>query len=261
MRRLLNLILILIIILILATNIFATVHISLDKDNLMKVENNDQQEKEEQSQINLSSPKESNKTKEAKTTKKDVPNITDILLLANKEHHLPSDYKPTDLVQPNIPFLFKEDLPKKLMRKEAALALEELFNSAKKDTIKLFGVSGYRSYYRQKQIFDYKAQRLGEEVANKTVAYPGQSEHQTGLAMDVSNQKMGFKLHQSFGNTREGIWIANNAPKFGFIIRYPKGKEHITGYKYEPWHLRYVGIQVAQEIAQKGITLEEYFGD
>ncbi len=105
------------------------------------------------------------------------------------------------------------------------------------------------------------AQRVGKEVANKTVAYPGQSEHQTGLAMDVSSHKMGFKLHQSFGETIEGIWLANNAPKFGFIIRYPKGKEHITGYKYEPWHLRYVGVQVAEEIAQKGITLEEYLSE
>ncbi|MCK4257494.1 MAG: M15 family metallopeptidase [Halanaerobiales bacterium] len=196
--------------------------------------------------------------------KNDIKKETDVkgvLVLVNKEHSLPADYIPENLVKPNIPFSFKEDLPKKLMRKEAAQAIENLFKKAKEDNFNLVGVSAYRSYHRQKQIFDYKARKLGKEVANKTSAYPGQSEHQTGLAIDISSPNMGYRLHQAFGNTPEGIWLAKNAPNFGFIIRYPNGKEEITGYVYEPWHLRYVGIKVAQEITQKNITFEERMRD
>lgn len=191
----------------------------------------------------------------------DEQQITDILVLVNKQHSLPADYVPANLVQPKIPFPFSEDLPKKLMRKEAATALEALFAQAKEDQIKLVGLSGYRSYQRQKEIFNYNAQKVGKEVANRTSAYPGQSEHQTGLAMDVTSAQMNYRLHSSFGDTKEGIWLAKNAADFGFIIRYPKGKEAITGYSYEPWHLRYVGTKAAKEIAENNITLEEYLQD
>lgn len=184
----------------------------------------------------------------------------DILILVNKQHSLPADYVPADLVKPKIPFPFSEDLPKKLMRQEAATALEALFKKAKLDEIEIVGISGYRSYQRQKEIFNYNANRVGKEIANKTSAYPGQSEHQTGLAMDVTNSKMNYRLKEIFGQTKEGIWLAKNAADFGFIIRYPKGKEAITGYNYEPWHLRYVGIKAAQEISRRNITLEEYLG-
>ena len=93
------------------------------------------------------------------------------------------------------------------------------------------------------------------------VAYPGQSEHQTGLAMDVSSQSVGFTLEEDFGQAKEGIWLKDNAHKFGFIIRYGKDNTHITGYSYEPWHIRYVGKDVANEIYEKNITLEEFLGD
>lgn len=192
---------------------------------------------------------------------KNITNIIDPLILVNKTNNLPATYVPINLVQPNIPFPFKENLPKKLMTKEAANAIENLFKKAKKDQIKLVGLSAYRSYQRQKEIFNFKARKLGEKVANKTSAYPGQSEHQTGLAIDISSPNIDNKLEQSFGNTPEGIWLATNAPNFGFIIRYPKGKEEITGYVYEPWHLRYVGVKVSQLIAQENITLEEYLRD
>jgi len=190
--------------------------------------------------------------------KKLVEDPTDLLVLVNKEYNLPSDYTPPDLVEPNITFSFSEDLPKRLLRREAAEALEALFGRAAADGVQLAAVSGYRSYDRQKVIFNHRAQERGFEVANRTSAYPGQSEHQTGLAMDVSGSSVGYGLVQSFGETAEGIWLAENAPDFGFIIRYPRGREGETGYSYEPWHLRYVGVEAAREISQRGLILEEY---
>lgn len=189
-----------------------------------------------------------------------VKNPNDILVLVNKHRNLPADYKPSDLVIPKVPFSFEGNDEKKYMRKEAAKALEELFNAAEEEGIYLYAVSGFRSYNRQKSIFEYRAARDGFEEANKLTAYPGQSEHQTGLAMDVTCQAVNFDLRESFGQTPEGKWLKNNAHRFGFIIRYPKGAEHITGYNYEPWHIRYVGKKVADQIYERGITLEEYMG-
>ncbi|UFJ42483.1 M15 family metallopeptidase [Brevibacillus humidisoli] len=189
-----------------------------------------------------------------------VSNVQDVMVVVNKRRELPADYVPSDLVQPDIPFSFEGEDPKKLVRQEVARALEELFAQAAAEQIELAGVSGYRSYARQQAIFNWNAQQQGAEVANKTSAVPGQSEHQTGLAIDVSSASVGYALEERFGETKEGKWLAENAPKFGFIIRYPKGKEEITGYSYEPWHLRYVGKKVAQEISDAGLTLEEYLG-
>ncbi len=183
----------------------------------------------------------------------------DVMVLVNKQRMLPSDYVPPDLVEVKIPFSFEGKSPKKMMREEAAEALEKLFAQAAKEHIKLAGVSAYRSYATQTAIFNDNAKRQGVQEANKTSAIPGQSEHQTGLAIDVSSPSVNFALEESFGDTVEGKWLAENAPKFGFIIRYPKGKEAVTGYSYEPWHIRYVGVQIAEEIAAKGITLEEYY--
>lgn len=190
-----------------------------------------------------------------------VKNTDDILVLVNKNRNLPSDYRPEDLVIPNVRFPFEEDLEKKYMREEAARALEKLFYQAEEEGIYLFAISGYRSYDRQKYLFDIRAEKDGFEAANKLTAYPGQSEHQTGLAMDVSCESMGFDLDEEFGQAIEGKWIKENAHKFGFIIRYPKESVDITGYSYEPWHIRYVGKETAKEIFEKNITLEEYLGD
>ncbi|MDM5316403.1 M15 family metallopeptidase [Fictibacillus sp. b24] len=187
-----------------------------------------------------------------------VQNLDDLLIVANKERNLPEDYEPKDLVKPNVPFPFKEDLPKKKLRKEAALSLEVLFKAAEENGLELLAQSGYRSYDTQVSIFAYNAEQRGEEVANKTSSKPGQSEHQTGLSMDVTSPEVNYELVEAFGETKEGKWLAENAHKYGFIIRYLKGKEHITGYQYEPWHLRYVGVDHAKKIHAQGITLEEY---
>lgn len=189
-----------------------------------------------------------------------VKNTEDILVLVNKKRNLPSDHKPTDLVIPNVKFPFEEHLEKKYLRKEAAEALEDLFEEAKKDGLTIYAVSGYRSYNTQNMLFNNKANKVGIEEANLVVAFPGQSEHQTGLAMDVSSQSVKFDLTKDFGQVPEGKWLKDNAHKAGFIIRYKEGTTDITGYVYEPWHLRYVGKDIAGEIYELDITLEEFLG-
>jgi D-alanyl-D-alanine carboxypeptidase len=189
----------------------------------------------------------------------EVTNMLDTLVVVNKKRNLKPEYEPPDLVQPNVPFSFEGKSPKKLMRKEAARALENLFAQARQDNIDIVGQSAYRSYDTQEAIFKRLAQKYGsEEKANTVSAHPGQSEHQTGLAIDITSKRVGYTLEENFGDTPEGKWLAKNAAKHGFIIRYPKGKEAVTGYSYEPWHIRYVGKEAAEEITRKGITLEEY---
>jgi len=185
----------------------------------------------------------------------------DIAVLVNKSYRLPKNYKPDDLVEPNVPFIFKEKLEKRLMRKEAAEALEKLFAAAEKDGVPLAGVSGFRSEATQKALFESYVKRDGEEAARKYSAVPGFSEHQTGLAMDVTGINGKCPAEDCFAGTKEAKWLADHAAEYGFIIRYPKGKDDITGYQYEPWHLRYVGTKMAKDIADKGLTLEEYLGE
>lgn len=182
------------------------------------------------------------------------------MVLVNKNYALPKDYVPKDLTVPNVNFTFKEYDPKKLMRKDAAAALEKMFREAKRENINLYAVSGYRSYDRQNEIFASKVLRSGMESAGQFSAKPGESEHQTGLAMDLTSSSVNYGLSQNFGETKEGQWIKKNAHKFGFIIRYQKGKENITGYQYEPWHVRYVGKDAAKVIAEQDLTFEEYLG-
>jgi len=229
---------------------------SEDESNIPSESNADEEVEEEEKEVDLLE-ETSHIDDDGKVI---VDNTDDILVLVNKNRNLPSDYVPDDLVVPNVRFTFEGFDEKKQMRKEAAEALEELFKAAEEEGIYLFAVSGYRSYNRQKYLFDTRAARDGFEEANKLTAYPGQSEHQTGLAMDVSCQSVGFDLTQKFGQTVEGIWLKENAHKFGFIIRYQEDKVDITGYSYEPWHIRYVGKEAAKEIYERNITLEEYLG-
>ncbi len=189
-----------------------------------------------------------------------IMNPDNILALVNKEQILPATYKPKDLVVPNVPFAFSEtNVDKRYMRREAAKALEEMFAAAHQAGIEFVAASGYRSYERQKALFDEEVKKNGKEEAIHAVAMPGSSEHQTGLAMDITSPSIKNALTLAFGETKEGKWVAAHAHEYGFIIRYPKGKEAITGYEYEPWHLRYVGKKVATVLFKKGITLEEYF--
>ncbi|WP_371860721.1 M15 family metallopeptidase [Paenibacillus elgii] len=187
-----------------------------------------------------------------------VANPADVAVLVNKTNKLPDSYKPQDLVDPNVPFTFKEKLEKRKMRKEAAAALEKLFQAAKKDNLPLAGVSAYRSHETQKTVYDRYVKKDGEAAANKYSAKPGHSEHETGLAIDVAGSSGKCAAQDCFGATKEAKWLAEHAADYGFIIRYPEGKEGITGYQYEPWHLRYVGVDTAKAIVKQGVTLEEY---
>lgn len=184
--------------------------------------------------------------------------LNDILILVNKTFGLSSNYKPNDLTIPNVRFSFEGPHEKQNIRQVAAQALEELFTAGDQEGIFLFAASGFRSYNRQQSVYNSHIQNLGQVEADKISAKPGHSEHQTGLAMDVTSHSAGFSLSEEFGNTKEGKWVAENAHKYGFIVRYPKGKEHLTEYNYEPWHLRYVGEDAAKEIFEKNLTLESY---
>ncbi|WP_431800294.1 M15 family metallopeptidase [Halobacillus andaensis] len=186
------------------------------------------------------------------------PEIKEVVV--NKSRKLPEGYEPEELVKPDVRFPFEEDLPKKYMQTEAAEALENLFSAAEEDGLKLYATSGYRSYDTQKQIYENNVAERGQEEADKFSARPGTSEHQTGLAMDVTTAEMEFKLEQSFIDTEAGKWLADHAHEHGFVIRYLEGTTDITGYEYEPWHLRYVGEELSTDIHETGGTLEEFFG-
>ncbi|NLJ58412.1 MAG: M15 family metallopeptidase [Tissierellia bacterium] len=187
-----------------------------------------------------------------------IKNPERIDVLVNKKRSLPANYIPTDLV--NIEVLHKvEKAESKMLRKEAAAALTELFVVAKLGGFEFWAISGFRSYDRQLYLFKEYAKKHGEEKANRFSARPGQSEHQTGLTMDVSIPSLDYKLVEKLGETPEGKWLAYNAHIYGFIIRYPKGTEHITGYQYEPWHIRYLGKNLARKVFESKLTYDEYY--
>ncbi|MEH7387331.1 M15 family metallopeptidase [Bacillus sp. JJ1521] len=201
---------------------------------------------------------------QAKVAPEDVKPVFDsndpFLLLVNKEvGMLDETYVPQNLTVPNVAFSTPVD-ERKHMVKEAADALEQLFVQAGNDGITLHAQSGYRSYGTQQSLYDNYVRVNGEEEASTFSAKPGQSEHQTGLAMDVTSDSVDNLLVQEFGETPEGKWVAEHAAESGFIVRFQLGKEDITGYMYEPWHLRYVGVEHAKYITEHGLTLEEYLG-
>jgi len=202
-------------------------------------------------------PNKKRKTRISAVTLTSYP--SSIATVVNKKYYLPVTYVPKNLVFPEVPFLFKEKIEKRKMRWEAAKSLEKMFAAAKKDGIYLSGVSAYRSYSTQKVLFNNYVKRDGFQKAVTYSAIPGTSEHQTGLAIDVSGTDGICAVSSCFGNRKEAIWLSKNSANYGFIVRYPKGKESITGYKHEPWHLRYVG-NISKPIKIRGITLEEYLG-
>jgi D-alanyl-D-alanine carboxypeptidase len=169
-----------------------------------------------------------------------------ITVVVNKKHRLPQDYVP------NLVAIYGGYL-----RPEAASALTSLFKAS---PYGLKSVSDYRSFSQQAAVYNNYVNRDGQAQADTYSARPGFSEHQTGLAVDIGSTSGTCSLETCFGNTPEGKWLSANVAIFGFIIRYPQGKETITGYQYEPWHLRYVGIDLAKAITASGKTLDEYFG-
>lgn len=180
-----------------------------------------------------------------------------LLVLINKQNPVDKDYKPDDLTSIKY-YASNRSEAGRYMRKEAADQFHKLVEAAASEGYELVMTTAYRSYGFQQILWNNYVANEGEAAASRFSAKPGQSEHQSGLAVDVSAPSVDYALTESFGKTEEGIWLAQNAYKFGFIIRFPEGKESITGYLYEPWHIRYVGKPVAAEIYAKGLTLEEY---
>ena len=188
------------------------------------------------------------------TVQEDQLSLGGTLFLVNRQYRLTADYVPDDLVMPNV----KRTSSSVLMRREAAEALEKLFDAAKAEkNYTLTAVSGFRSYQTQLNIYNRRVKNAGKAKADLYVAWPGASEHQLGLAMDVG-RRTNSSLKASFGNTPEGKWLAENCYRFGFILRYKQEWTETTGYAYEPWHIRYVGVEHAQRIQALDIPFEEY---
>ncbi|MEI6480735.1 MAG: M15 family metallopeptidase [Candidatus Saccharibacteria bacterium] len=179
--------------------------------------------------------------------------------IVNKERTLPSGYVPNNLSVPNVPLRLDSSAEQMKIRSDIAPSIEAMFGAAKDRNINLLFASGYRSEAYQRQLYSSYVAKDGQEAADRYSAKPGTSEHQTGLAFDVCEVGTNCDLEISFGTTEAGKWIAENAPKFGFIVRYQKGKEASTGYQYEPWHLRFVGKPLANELRKKNLTMEEFF--
>ena len=189
-----------------------------------------------------------------------VENPEAIDVLVNRTYNLPDTYVPGDLVKlTDVPTVLSNPEVNQ-MRSVAYEALKQLFTAAKDEaSYDLYARSGYRSYNTQVSLYSSYVTNHGQAAADTFSAKPGQSEHQTGLVMDITCEAMNFQLDDTFGDTDEGKWVSENAHRFGFIVRYPKGKEDITGYMYEPWHLRYLGVELAIDVYESGLTLEEYF--
>lgn len=175
------------------------------------------------------------------------------LYLVNQTYRLTEHYRPPDLVRPAV----RGAGSSILMREEAAKSLETMFAAAKEEGYQLVAISGFRSYETQRVIYQRKIRTVGAAKAALLVAQPGSSEHQLGLAMDLG-RKASANLNQAFGRSKEGQWVAQNAHRFGFIVRYKAEWTEVTGYADEPWHIRYVGMAHAEEIVRRNIPLEEY---
>jgi D-alanyl-D-alanine carboxypeptidase len=183
-----------------------------------------------------------------------IKNINDpssIEVLVNKNNKLNESYIPMDLKEIDIRYSNAE----KYLRIEAANAFEELSSDATILGYSIIAVSCYRSYNYQQKLYEGYVAEMGLEYADRSSARPGHSEHQTGLAVDVMGSNNDY---DSFDKSIEFMWMKNNAHLYGFILRYPSDSEHITGFKYEPWHYRYVGVDIATYIYKNDITLEEY---
>lgn len=173
-------------------------------------------------------------------------------ILVNKYTSLPEKYAPDDIVEMSNWYAY----PNNRIRKEVYDAFREMFNAAKEENLTLIVNSSYRSYEEQKEIYDDYDNNRGREYADKYAARPDFSEHQTGLSIDVFAPGSNMS---NFESTDEFKWLSENSYKYGFILRYPKGKEDITGYNYEAWHYRYVGKDLAEKVFESGLTYDEYY--
>ncbi len=175
----------------------------------------------------------------------------------SKRHALDPDYEPPDLVALHTS-LVAPGYPERRLRAEAAEALGAMLAAAGREGLQLRVVSAYRSYEEQELVHGRLAGRHGEAEASRRSAPPGHSEHQLGTTVDVSGPSVQWRLTRQLGETPEGRWLVERAHEFGFALSYPDGAEAVTGYVYEPWHLRYVGVEHATTWRASGLTLIEY---
>ncbi|MHA6693801.1 M15 family metallopeptidase [Homoserinimonas sp. A520] len=181
-----------------------------------------------------------------------------IWVVADKLRPLnPLNFRAPDLVTANVPYAANAT-----MRAEAAAALEQMFATAVAEGAGGMMVqNAFRSYETQVNVYAGHVSRLGQERADVGSARPGHSEHQTGLSADIAPDSGQCSVQECFAETSQGAWLAENAWRFGFHLRYPDGKTPITGYLFEPWHYRYIGVPLATELREQGVTtLEEFFG-
>jgi D-alanyl-D-alanine carboxypeptidase len=184
---------------------------------------------------------------------------TDLLLLVGKEGEpLPEDYVPPDLVALPPGFSSPPGLP---LRQEAAEAFMTMATAAREQGLIIAVVSGYRSHALQAQLYESSVQRIGKTATDRQLALPGRSEHQLGTTADISTPALRYGLDESFAALPEGRWLRAHAWEYGFVLSYPEGTEEITGYRYEPWHYRYVGIPAAEYITHSGRTSTEVLAE
>ncbi len=184
----------------------------------------------------------------------DTSSNDSIIRIVNKTHAIEPEYIPSDLVSPNVLQYGNQKL-----RSEAATALEKMFQAAQNYNISLYLVSGYRSYSFQEDLQLYYQNELGFDEAERVDCIPGASEHQIGLAVDLCTTDHLYELNTNFETTEAYQWLIQNCADYGYILRYPNGKEDITGIKYSPWNFRYVGVDYAKAIMDSNLTMEEYF--
>jgi len=196
----------------------------------------------------------SNRDNEYYTNFKDTDLVKNELLIVNKYYKLEEDYVPNDLVVMDKNY---DNKTSSKLNKTAYEAFKRLSDDARREGYYIYNNSAYRSYKNQESIYNSYKNKNGFQYAESIAARPGFSEHQTGLALDVGVRK--DKAVGLFENSKEFVWMKENSYKYGFILRYPKGKEDITGYKYESWHYRYVGVEAATYIYENDITFEEYY--
>ena len=194
-----------------------------------------------------------NRDKEYYSDIKQSDTSKNYLLINNKYYQLPEDYEPNNLVDISVQHAYGKD--NKIVS-EVYEAFKQMFNDAKKENITLIINSSYRSFKEQKEVYNSYLQKHGVEYTDKYAARPGHSEHQTGLALDLTTYNT---TGDTFDQTDTFKWLQENAHKYGFILRYPKDKEKITGYNYESWHYRYVGVDAATKIKEENITFDEYY--
>ena len=184
----------------------------------------------------------------------DTTTVSSIQKITNKNHPIDSAYVPADLTIVNV-----NSNGTQYLRSEAASALVNMFEAARRDNINLYLVSGYRSYAQQLELYNTYVRTDGKALADQYDAIPGACEHQLGLAVDLSDDNRDHDIDDSFETTAAYQWLLKHSYEYGYIFRFPRGKEAITGIAYNPWSFRYIGIEEAKKVYDSGLTLEEFY--